>query len=315
MAGRLAAKLPERRNRRSNRPVGIVLIYHEVAPTQGDWSREVIPAQGESEFRAQLEYLKRHYEVVPLRELTARAGARSPGQRLPVALTFDDDLSCYDSIVAPLLEGFGFPATFFLTGNCLQGPSSFWWQDLQTIIDRGPEAWSSLRRELANDWPWAGLEGGIHEVAETIEALPRDEHDAVATRLRGLAGPDSLEDGLPAEAAKRIAQRGFEIGFHTLRHLLLPPMNAEDLDRAMRDGVDELAAATGYRPTTISYPYGKANLRVAEAAQRAGFECGVVGGHGATGPDQHPLLLVRFSPWTDSLGSFTWNLARVAMAG
>jgi peptidoglycan/xylan/chitin deacetylase (PgdA/CDA1 family) len=314
LAGKLGGRLVDRLGRRSDRKAGIILVYHEVAAEYGDWSREVIPALGIEQFRAQLEHVGRRYEVVPLREVLPRAAQRSPGQRLPVALTFDDDLACYDTIVSPLLKELGFPATFFLTGSRLDGPSAFWWQDLQTIIDRGSGAWDQLAEELAKSWGWAALGGDIHEVADTIEALPTDEHEAVTARLREFAGPDAVDDGLSAGAVKRLAESGFEIGFHTRGHVLLPPLDSSQLERALQDGVGDLEAVIGYRPTTISYPYGKANLRVAEAAQRAGFDFGVIGGHGATGSEQHPMLMTRFSASTDSLGSFSLNLARVATA-
>jgi peptidoglycan/xylan/chitin deacetylase (PgdA/CDA1 family) len=289
-------------------------MHHEIAPTQGDPSRDIVPALGASLFREQLEHLGRHYEVVPLHELVTRAQNRSPGGRLPVALTFDDDLSGHASIAAPILEEFGFPATFFLSGNCLGGASPFWWQDLQVILNRGAGAWSTLGRELANHWAWVGLDGRIKDLTHTIEALPPDHRDAVAARLRELAGPVPLDEGLSAEAVKSLVRRGFEVGFHTLRHYRLETLDGEDMDRAMREGIDELEDVVGYRPTAIAYPHGKADLRVAESAQRAGFQLGLTSEGAATSPEQHPLLLARVVAWTDSLGIFVWALGRVAHA-
>jgi peptidoglycan/xylan/chitin deacetylase (PgdA/CDA1 family) len=315
LAARSAAALMERRCRRSSRQVGLVLMHHEIAPTHGDPEHDLVPAQGKVLFRGQLEYLSRHYEVVRLRDLVARAQERSPGGRLPVALTFDDDLSGHASIVAPMLESFGFPATFFLNGNSLHGPSPFWWQDLQVIVNRGPEAMSSLRTELADDWPWVRLDGRISDLTSTIEALPPDERDAFSARLRELAGDELVDEGLPVAAVKSIVDRGFEIGAHTRRHYPLPTLDAAGLDRAMTEGVDELTAAIGYRPTAIGYPHGKADLRVADAAQRAGFELGVICTHAAANPEQHPLLLDRVSAWTNSVEQFAWALGRLSMAG
>jgi peptidoglycan/xylan/chitin deacetylase (PgdA/CDA1 family) len=310
-----AAKILERKSRRSTRSVGLVLTHHEIAPAHGSRSGDIVPALGADLFRAQLEYLKRTYAVVPLQELLTRIKDRSPGQRIPVALTFDDDLSGHASIAAPILEDFGFPATFFLSGNCFQSASPFWWQDLQAILNRGPEAWAGMRRALAEEWPWARLDGGIHRLASTIEALPPAQRDAVASRLRDLAGPDPIDYGLPAEVVRDLVQRGFEVGFHTLRHYSLQTLNGDDLDRAMSEGLDELEKITGYRPTAIAYPHGKADLRVAESAQRAGFQLGVIMSGGTASPAQHPLLLDRIDAWTNSLGGFAWILGRSAMAG
>jgi peptidoglycan/xylan/chitin deacetylase (PgdA/CDA1 family) len=291
-----------------------VLMHHEIAPAQGDRDRDIVPALGAELFRAQLEYLSRHYEVVPLRELIARMRDRSPSQRIPVALTFDDDVSGHASIAAPILEEFGFAATFFLSGSCLQGPSPFWWQDLQAILDQGPAAWATMQGELAREFPWTALDGGFRGLADTIEALPPAQRDAVAGRLRELAGQPP-DDGLSAEAVRNLASRGFDIGFHTLRHYSLQTLDTVELDRAMSEVIDELAEVTGYRPTAIAYPHANADLRVAESAQRAGFQLGVILKGGAANLRQHPLLLDRVDAWTNSLGGFAWVLARSAMTG
>ncbi|MGH2981116.1 MAG: polysaccharide deacetylase family protein, partial [Solirubrobacterales bacterium] len=305
-----AGRLYGRRNRRSGRAVGLVLVHHGIAADQ-DPDAALLPALGADLFRAQLEYLRRHYEVVPVRDLAQRLRERSPGDRLPVAITFDDDLAGHASLAAPILEEFGFPATFFLNANTLDGPSTFWWQDLQAVLDRGQPAWEELKRRLAERWTWAGLGGTVGELSETIEASPPKQRDAIAEAISQVAGPP-IDRGLPAETVKDLVGRGFEIGFHTLRHYSLPTLDDRELRRAMSEGVEELADVVGYRPKAISYPHGKADLRVAEAAEQAGFELGFITGHAATTPEQHPLLQARLVAWTDSLGSFAWALGRLA---
>lgn len=308
-----AGRLFQRRARRSDSPIGLALMHHEVAPEQGG-PGELVPALGADLFRAQLEHLKRNYEVVPLRELVARAQNRSPGDPIPVAITFDDDLANHAKVAAPILEEFGFPATFFLCGNSLRGPSPFWWQDLQMILDQGPDAWSDLRRELAETWSWAGIDGKVSNFTDTIESSPPRQRDAIAARLHELAGPRPLDEGLSAEAVKSLVRGGFEIGFHTFHHYSLQALDADQLDLAMREGLDELADVAGYRPTSIAYPFARGDLRIADAAQRAGFELGFVAGHAPTRADQHPLLLARVIAWTDSRGVFDWALGRVTSA-
>lgn len=82
----------------------------------------------------------------------------------------------------------------------------------------------------------------------------------------------------------------------------------------MREGIDELENVIGYRPTAIAYPHAKADLRIAAAAQQAGFDLGVVCRHAATTERQHPLLIDRVSALTTSLGSFALALARLSAA-
>jgi peptidoglycan/xylan/chitin deacetylase (PgdA/CDA1 family) len=290
----------------------LVLIHHEIAPTQGDPAKDLLPALGADLFRAQLEHLKRRYAVVPLSDLAARAAERERGEPLPVALTFDDDLANHAAVAAPILSEFGFPATFFLCARSLNGPSPLWLQDLQAILDAGPESWPDLQAQLARDWPWARLADRPTDLLLTIETLPRAEHDAIGAKLREIAEPRAIDAGLSSEAVKSLVDGGFEVGFHTLGHYDLQTLAANELEEAMQEGLDELEKVIGRRPTSIAYPYGRADLRVADAAREAGFERGFIGAHAATTPDQHPMLMARVVGWTESLDAFSWALARLS---
>jgi peptidoglycan/xylan/chitin deacetylase (PgdA/CDA1 family) len=272
-----------------------------------------LPALGADLFRAQLEHLRDRYAVVPLRELTQRAAERSPGDPLPVAITFDDDLANHAEVAAPMLTEFGFPATFFLCGRTLDGPSTLWPQDLQAILNNGSSV-SEVQQALAKDWPWARLDGKLGDLIQTIEALPPEQRDAVAAKLREQSGSAPIDSGLPTAAVKDMVDAGFEIGFHTFDHYAPQTLDDAQLEGAMNDGLDQLAAVTGYRPTSIAYPHGKADLRVAGAAQVAGFERGFIGAHAAATPEQHPLLTARVVGWTESLDEFAWALARLSSA-
>ena len=314
-ARRAAAALGGRMTRRSANPVGLVLIHHEIAPSQGDPDRELLPALGADLFRAQLEHLAKRYDVVPLRDLRARAAERSAGDPLPVAITFDDDLANHARVAAPILAQFGFPATFFLCGRTLDGPSTLWPQDLQAVLDHSDDGLAEVQARLAKDWPWARQDARLVDLIQTIEALPPADRDAVAARLREMAGPTPIDEGLSAEAVARLARQGFEIGFHTFDHYALQTLDDRELERAMTEGRGRLAEAAGSPLRSIAYPHGRADLRVADAAREAGFERGLIGAHAATGPAQNPYLAARVVGWTETLDQFSWALARLAAAG
>jgi peptidoglycan/xylan/chitin deacetylase (PgdA/CDA1 family) len=211
-----------------------------------------------------------------------------------------------------MLTEHGLPATFFLTGRTLDGPSPFWWQDLQAVSSRGESAMNEMRFRLEETWPWARAAGDVRDLAATIEGLPPAERDAVAACLRALAGSEVPDPGLPAETVRELATAGFDIGFHTFRHDALPPLAQPQLEQAMHEGLEALEGAAGRRPVAISYPHCRADLRVAHAADKAGFTTGVVCSGRAARLDRPPLLTDRVNGWAPSLDEFTWNLARVA---
>ena len=288
-------------------------MYHSIAPRAGDPRDDLVPALAEGVFRDQLSHLAKHYEVVPLAELQARAAAQRQGDPLPVALTFDDDLASHVDHAAPALADRGLPATFYLTGRSLAGPDPLWWQDLQTVFARGARDVAALAERLAPRWSWAGQQARPRDMHTTIENLPPGERDEVIAILREVAG-DPPDGGVSADAVEQLVAAGFQIGFHTRRHDTLPQLDDARLTAAMRDGRDELQTAAGQSLETIAYPNCRADLRVAAAAAAAGFESGVVCDGQAVTPDSPALLLGRVDGWARSTDEMAWALARVAAA-
>jgi peptidoglycan/xylan/chitin deacetylase (PgdA/CDA1 family) len=286
--------------RRSDRRRGIALVYHRIGDPPGALERELLPALGSALFHSQMRYLASRYRIVPASELLEAARERRRGERFPVAVTFDDDLRSHVDVAAPLLESAGATATFFVCGASLHAPHRPWWERLQVAVDRGLDL-SPL------NLPAAG--GDIHDLARTIEALSPRKRDELDARLERLVGPDPPDAGLRADDLQRLAAFGFEIGFHTLRHYHLPPLSADALEAAFREGRNELEQVVGQRLRVIAYPHGAVDGRVAVAARAAGFQFGFSGRGQPITPDANPLLLGRLSPSYDSVGELAFDVA------
>jgi peptidoglycan/xylan/chitin deacetylase (PgdA/CDA1 family) len=291
--------------------VGLALVYHAVAEQSGD-PRQILPPHGADLFAAQLGHLRRHYQVVPTRELPTAVSRRRRGHRFPVAITFDDDLPSHSAIAAPLLRREGLPATFFLSGASLSQPFAFWWERLQRAVDSGV-ADASLVPAGAGFGADLDLSRGsdqVRPVAEAVERLPFRERDGLAGALAARVGPDPEDAGMRAAQVRALAEAGFEIGFHTRHHHQLPLLGNSELEDAMVEGRTELASAAGVDATSIGYPHGKADGRVASAARAAGFLLGFTVRRAPVGEDSDPLLLPRIQPTHASLGHFALELVR-----
>jgi peptidoglycan/xylan/chitin deacetylase (PgdA/CDA1 family) len=269
---RVSRYVAARLERRSTRQAGVALVYHRIGEPPGDPRCELVPALSTRLFETQLHYLRTAYRVVPPSQLLDAALERRAGDRFPVALTFDDDLRSHVDVVGPALQRADLPAAFFLCGASLDAPHTFWWEDLQKLADRPDAAPLRLRSlpELDLTPVVRRVPYAIHQAAEFIERLPREQHDAVSAELRVLAQqPDGR---FAARDVAALAAGGFEIGFHSRRHYLLTTLDDRDLSTAMIEGREELEAVIGRRLTMIAYPHGKASARVAEAARSAGYE-------------------------------------------
>ncbi len=295
----------------SARGVGVALVYHRVGDPPGDPRHELVPALGTGLFAAQVRHLASTYRLVAASELQAATRERRRGERFPVALTFDDDLSSHVDAAAPVLSSAGATATFFVSGASLHGPHRFWWERLQAALDADVDL-------SALDLQPTPSKATIHEVGLRIQSLPPRARDELDARLSELAGPDPPESGLRAEALRRLAASGVEIGFHTRRHDALPALGDAELADAMRDGRAELEDVVGPL-RTISYPHGRADARVAATARAAGFEAGFTGLPAAVTSGSDPLLLGRLSPSYTSVGELAfdvaWTLFRATLSG
>jgi peptidoglycan/xylan/chitin deacetylase (PgdA/CDA1 family) len=302
--GRQAAFVAASLARLSGRKAGLALVYHSVDHATGDPRRELVPPHGAELFRAQIRHLRRTYRVVHASEVVQAAAARRRGQRFPVAITFDDDLPSHRRLATPILEREGVSATFFLCAGSLHEPFSYWWERLQVVHDRG----------LKIPVPSQGVaQDEIRSIAMAIETLDPPERARVAGQLLEAAGPDPDDAGMREADVRALAEAGFEIGFHTLRHDPLPQLDDASLTRALRDGRDRLEGIARRPLTTIAYPHGKTDQRVAAAARDAGFQAGFTTRATAVTPQDDPLLIGRLEPSFVSAGDFAVSAVRMLL--
>ncbi|MET0687066.1 MAG: polysaccharide deacetylase family protein [Solirubrobacteraceae bacterium] len=291
------ARALEERARRSSAVRGAALVFHGVADQDGDYDREIDPAVAADRLDAAVGYLARRYRLVRASELPEAARARRPGEPVPVALTFDDDLPSHRERAAPVLARHGAVATAFLCG----ADAPFWWQLLQRAIDTRAVAAGGLP-PVAPAAVQAALDrrpGAIAALAGTLEAMTPEERDALTERLR--AAVPEPQPVLATADADVLAGQGWEIGFHTRRHDLLTRLP----DDALREAVARPEGAT-----SLAYPHGKATAREAGAARDAGYTAAYTGAPGVLTERTDACLIGRLQPRTATVGRFALDLAR-----
>jgi peptidoglycan/xylan/chitin deacetylase (PgdA/CDA1 family) len=300
----------ERVVRFSGRRVGVVVVYHRLGDPPGDPREELVPALATDLFEAQLRHLKRRFRVVRPTELLQAVHDRRRGGRFPAAITFDDDLRSHSEFALPILRRVDLPAAFFVSGTSLDGPFRFWWERLQVAVDRGIELPEAIGGDATGSGPGRR---NIHELGRRIEELAPADRDIVASQLAAVVGPDPPDAGLRESDLQALSAAGCEIGFHTLRHDPLPTLDDENLAQAMRQGCARLEDVLGQKLTTIAYPHGRADLRVAAAARAAGYAFGFTGTIEAVSPTSDPLLLGRVDASYRSVGHLALQLVRALL--
>ena len=142
-----------------------VIAYHQVQEPADDGS-SVTPAN----FRQQMEHVRHHYEVVPLKYAVKRL-ARGQLTRHLVSITFDDGYLDNATTAAPIMRELGLSATFFVSTDMIESTKPFP-HDVERGRPQQPHmTWDDLRGLAAN-----GFDIGSHTCSHVdMGKIPVDE--------------------------------------------------------------------------------------------------------------------------------------------
>ena len=104
-----------------------------------------------------------------------------------------------------------------------------------------------------------------------------------------VARPDEIAT-MTWDDLRELADRGIEIGAHTVSHPHLPSTSDEDLDRELTESKGRIEDELGRPCPLLAYPFGEHDARVRAAAARAGFRAAFgLQPHGSTWRDRFQL--------------------------
>ena len=283
---------------KSNRQ-GRILMYHRVADVDTDpWGICVSPAH----FAEQLEVLRRHCSVLPLRQFVQ---ARQEGSLPPraVAITFADGYADNLLNAEPLLDRNDLPATCFVIKGGIGSDREFFWDELDRIflqpgtlpdalelrIDGQQKRWelgdaasySDAEYQKHRGWrTWTPAPTARHEIYYAIwrylQTAPFAEQQRILEQLTSWAGLDrSGRTSHRAMTAEEVAQMSFrglvEIGAHTVTHPALTYHSAAVQHQEISESKLWTEKVIGCPVGSFSYPYGKYSARTIAIVREVGF--------------------------------------------
>jgi peptidoglycan/xylan/chitin deacetylase (PgdA/CDA1 family) len=263
---------------RDERPVARILLFHGT------------PRRDAAALERELRWLKRRFQIVPLRAIVAVA-ANGGTLGAKVALTFDDGLRSNVEVAYPLLHRLAIPATFFVCPGLVDRAKWLWTHEARRRLSRLSE---EARRELAQEWRAAADIEGFVDWMKTLDNVSRRR---VEVRLREATpdfSPTAAEreefDLADWEQLRRLDAGIVTIGSHTLTHPILPGTPAAELEEEVRDSRRQLERGLERPVDTFAYPNGELDP-AAEACVRKHYRAAVVasGGWVRPGADAHRL--------------------------
>ncbi len=234
---------------------GTILYYHEIKTER---------------FRSHVEYLRRHYEIVPLDRLVDRI---KTGETVPddhVSIVFDDGRRTIYSDVRPVVEEYEVPITVYLVTDAVEEGTLFW--DKVQALEQTGETDLSVDR-------LSGLPS--ERRAERVDAAVEDR------------GVELERTVLNWTEIEELHSLGVDFQAHTRTHPSLPEMSKADVRSEITDSQQTIQRKLGGDVSHFSYPFGHSSDEVAEIVREEGFDSAVGVHAGVNTTDTDPYRLRR----------------------
>jgi peptidoglycan/xylan/chitin deacetylase (PgdA/CDA1 family) len=294
------------------RPAFPILTYHRV----NDDADDFLPAISTKVFERHMVYVASAYRVMPLDEMVQRARKGSL-PRNSLALTFDDGYRDNLTHAAPILHRHGLPATVFLATGLIGTGVMSWFDRLAVAL--------KLTRMRTVRTPW-GETLVLRDRTARLAALERaqnhlktlgddDLQRALDHLLETLDVPDAAAPKnlmLDWADARALRGLGFDVGGHTVSHVILSRVSDERAWAEIRGSSSAIEAGLGSRPTAFAYPNGRAQDYTAstiDLVRKAGFAWAVTTRFGLNTVQTPAYELRRGGPWEPDVATFALKLA------
>jgi len=290
--------------RLANSGKALVLHYHR-------FSLEPKPAATlASVFEAQLAYLTRHYEIVPLRVIAGCLARRAPLPRRALAITVDDGYRDFYEVAHPILQKFKASATIFIVADFVDRKCWIWTDkvryllrnaadsgrtvDLNTIVDLdvlsrgGLDGLHSVPSGLAGERATGAAgtsclkhEGDIASAADRInsglKSMPESQRDyainILASRMGVSLPPDPPDEyaAVSWDQLRELSSCSVEVGSHSMTHPILIRESNERVRYEVNESKSKIERLTGCPVNMFCYPNGDYEKRTVLEARRARY--------------------------------------------
>lgn len=241
-----------------------IVMYHGIVKSPlmvNDWCFVY-----ENSFRSQIEYLKKHFEIVSLAEAVYRL-RNGEIKRPTAAITFDDGYQNNYDVVFPILNREKIPATIFLITGLIDTSDTVWHCKLNLALSQ------TRRPHIERNgfkFNLSTLDLKAKASAAIQNSLKKLPHPQLMAAIRNIileldGDPDcSIETGSPFRMlnkdaiAEMVASELMEFGAHTDRHAVLSQLSDRERYNEIRESIKAVYELTGRPCRFFAYPNGQA---------------------------------------------------------
>lgn len=230
-----------------------VLAFHACEPSESDALRGLGANTTPSEFAAHIDFLRRHYNVVPLSALV-----KGTYPERAVVITFDDGYRSVYENAFPLLQRHGMTATVYVVTAVVDNSSMVWVNELNWLLHHHPEVAIPRASQVLCKSERAHPSVIIDRAVQRYD--PKVIQPLIAElRLEVGVNPDALSRDLRLyvtwDELDEMASRGVTIGNHTVTHPNLPRLSEQEQREEIVSAWHQIREHAGTVPS-LAVPFG-----------------------------------------------------------
>ncbi len=235
------------------------LLYHAVEDDNNPFTQGLNVGVSPATFSANLDYYKKHYNVVPVSALT-----NDDLPLKPLVITFDDGYhSVYENAVPALCER-QMSACTYLISRAVRG-DLVWVNLLNYVLAQHPDRSRSVLNQFS--------EFSDVDFDDVIPYLQNTASPTLITRVYEALSEEFTEvnaEGLysTADEINEMRELGMEFGFHTADHFNLRNCSSDELDTQL--DASKISALTNTK--TFAYPFGYYNNNAIDQLSQKNYE-------------------------------------------
>lgn len=222
-------------------------------------------------------FFQRHYEIVSISQVLQAWKGSSRLPKYPLLITFDDGWGDNLRFAAPVLSKARVPAIVFAACDAIAQDECTWWQErlfhavrnsAMTQAQADAIAAAVGAGELAPKADVTDITGWLPIVAR-LGALNSDRRQPILDELPDLGGCE--RQMLTCSELAALPSCGVDVGVHGASH---SPLTLVADARAELEGARRwvMQVCPGAGATTLSFPHGRYDESVVQAARAAGYE-------------------------------------------
>ncbi|MGC3976804.1 MAG: polysaccharide deacetylase family protein [Paludibacteraceae bacterium] len=245
----------------------IMPFYHIVSDEKPTHIKYLYPITTTKRFEKDLDFFLKNYTPMSASELVEqkKKGKEKTADTNRFFLSFDDGLSEFYNIVAPILLRKGIPATCFVNSSFVDNKEMLYRMKASLLVERVKNKSLSVgeTKKIFDLFLSENLRYNNEMDFLTVSSEKRDILDKVSEYLH-IDFKEYLEKKTPyltSEQIKDLIDKGFTIGAHSVSHPYFDKLNEEEQLRETLESVQFLKENFQQKETLFSFPFTDFNIK------------------------------------------------------